>query len=150
MDDLESQPLSSFRDLFASVRVREEDSLERVVTSVLDHPGFHDLCVVDDEDRLLGVINIKKLFRTVFFHHADRNLMTRHQMELASSETAGHLMVTRPLVARHTDELGTAIRTMVQHDLGELPVVDQDSRLVGSVSMSLVFELWRERQREGG
>ena len=145
MRDFEDEPLSKFRDLLVSVRVGADDDLRRVVEVTFDHPGFHDLCVVDDEGCLLGVINIKKVFRTLFFHHTDPNLMTRHLIELASSETAGHLMITQPFVARETDTFGDAIHTMVRHDLGELPVLDAQDKLLGSVSISLVLQLWRER-----
>lgn len=143
---MENQPLSSLRDLFASLRVREDDSLEQVVTLVLQNPGFHDVCVVNGDGRLLGVVNIKKLFRTLFFHHADHHLMTRHLIELVTSETAGHLMVTDPVVVRESDNLGSAIAQMVQHALGELPVVDEDGCLLGTVSMELVFRIWLEQQ----
>jgi len=144
---MENRPLSSFRDFFASVRVREEDSLEQVVTTVLEHPGFHDVCVVNGGGYLLGVINIKKLFRTIFFHHADPHLMTRQLIELASSETAGHLMVADPLVCLESENLGNAIGKMVEHNLGELPVVNEPRQLLGSVSMNLVFGIWLEGQR---
>lgn len=146
---MESRPLSSFRDLFTSVRVRAEDKLELVVATVLEHPGFHDVCVVDDSGFLMGVINIKNLFRTIFFHHADPNLMTRHLIALVSSETAGHLMISDPWVATETETLGSAINKMVRHDLGELPVVDEKKRLLGSISMSLVFGIWLKGRRDG-
>lgn len=145
---MENRPLSNFRALFVSVRVKEEHSLEQVVKTVLAHPEAHDVCVVDNEGYLLGVINIKKLFQTLFFHHADPNLMIRHLLALVSSETAGHLMVTDPQVALDTENLGSAIRKMVQHNLGELPVINENRRLLGSVSMSLVFRLWLEGKRE--
>ena len=103
MSDFEDEPLFKFRDLLVSARVSADDDLQRVVEVTFARPGFHDLCVVDEQDRLLGVINIKKLFRTVFYHHTNPNLMTRHLIELASSETAEHLMLTQPFVARETD-----------------------------------------------
>jgi CBS domain-containing protein len=144
---MENRPLHSFRDFFASVRVREEDSLEQVVSTVLEHPGFHDVCVVNDGGYLLGVINIKKLFRTIFFHHADPHLMTRQLIELASSEIAGHIMVSDPLVCLETESLDNAIGKMVQHDLGELPVIDEQRKLLGSLSMNLVFGFWLEGEK---
>jgi CBS domain-containing protein len=145
---MENRPRSSDRELFATIRVNEDDSLQRVVTAVLANPGFHDVCVVSADEWLLGVINIKMLFRTVFSHHADPNLMTRQLIELASSRTAGHLMVTDPVVARDTDTLGSAVRKMVQYNLGDLPVVDGRGLLLGALSMSLVFGIWLEGKRE--
>jgi len=146
---MECKPLASFRDLFTSVRVGAQDSLAQVVATILENPGFHDVCVVNDAGLLLGVINIKHLFRTVFSHHADPNLMTRQLIALVSSETAGHIMVTDPWVARETDTLGSAIKKMVRHNLGELPVVDEKKRLLGSISVRLVFDIWLKGRKDG-
>jgi len=145
---MENQPLSALRDRFESVRVRPEDTLEQLVAAVLAHPGMHDVCVVDGAGGLLGVINRKVLFRTLFFHHAEPTLMTRQLIELVSPETAGHLMVTDPVVALESEALGDVIRRMVQCQLGELPVVDAQRRLLGSIAMEHIFELWLEQRRE--
>lgn len=147
---MEQRSLKELRDRLVSLRVREEDTLAQVVAKVLDQPGHSEICVVDGGGKLLGVIRIKTLFRTLFFHHAEPTLMTRQLLELASPETAGHLMVTDPAVAREDDTLDDAIRTMVQRRLGELPVVDAQRRLLGSVAMKHVFALWLERQRGQG
>lgn len=145
---MENRPLSSFRDRFASPRVSEEASLKQVVATVQENAGCHDVCVVNDEGRLLGVINIKKLFRTIFFHHADPNLMTRQLMELTSSETAGHLMISDPVVAQEGESLGHVIKKMVRNNLGELPVVDDQGHLLGSVAMKHIFDVWLEWKGE--
>ncbi len=144
---MEEQPLSRFRPFWASIRVKEDDSLEQVVVSLLEHPGFHDVCVVDAENYLLGIINIKKLFRIVFSHHVDPNLMTRRLIELVSSEIASDIMVTEPLVVQETESLGSAITKMVQHERGELPIVDEKRQLLGSLSMHQVFNLWIESKQ---
>ncbi len=146
---MEKQPLSRFRPFLASIRVKEDDSLEQVVATLLEHPGFHDVCVVDAEDHLLGIINIKKLFRIVFSHHVDPNLMTRQLIELVSSEFASDIMVTEPLVVQEAESLGSAIAKMVQHERGELPVVDEQGQLLGSLSMHQVFRIWIESQKGG-
>lgn len=140
--NIEDQPLASLRDHFVSLWVEEADSLRQVVQAVLQNPGFHDVCVVDQHRHLLGVINVKKLFRTVFFHHVDPNLMTRHLIELAGSKTAGHLMVTDPVVAMATEPLGRAIARMVQHELGEVPVLDDQRQLLGSLSIGAILGIW--------
>jgi len=128
--------------------VREDESLEQVVTTVLEHPGHHDVCVVDAGGHLVGVINIKKLFRSIFFQHTRQNRMTRQLMELTSSETAGHLMIKDPVYAAESEDLGSVIRKMVRYELGELPVLNDEGVLLGSVSMIHILEVWLERQNE--
>lgn len=144
---MEKQLLSQILPFLASIRVKEDDSLEQVVAILLEHPGFHNVCVVDAEDHLLGVINIKRLFRIIFSHHADPNLMTRQLIELVSPEIAADIMMSEPLTALETETLGGAISKMVQHQQGELPVVDKKGQLLGSLSMHQIFNLWLKMQK---
>ena len=74
--------------------------------------------------------------------------MTRQLMELTSSETAGHLMIRDPVIVRESENLGHAIKKMVRNNLGELPVVDEQGHLLGSISMNHVFEIWLEGKGE--
>lgn len=160
MPDIHKEPLTSLRWRFDSVEVGREASLREVVSAVLEHAGARDVAVVDEERRLLGVIDVQKLFRTVFFHDADPHRMLRQLIQLADSETAEDLMMTDPLVVQADETLGKAIDVMVQQDLAELPVVDEENRHLGSISMSAILAAWlelspenneaSESRREGG
>ena len=61
--------------------------------AVIDHPEAHDPCELDGEGHLMGVINIKKLFRTIFSYHIDPKLMTQDLIEMVTMETARDVMV---------------------------------------------------------
>ncbi|MBW2056467.1 MAG: CBS domain-containing protein [Deltaproteobacteria bacterium] len=139
---MERKRLSELHPLPAAVSVGADESIEGLVQAALDHPEAHDICVVDGRGRLVGVVNIKTLFRTVFCHHTDPHLMVRDLIRLASSEVAGDIMVTDPVVALETETLGEAVGKMVAHELGELPVVDEGKRVVGSLSIRDVFREW--------
>jgi Mg/Co/Ni transporter MgtE len=38
---------------------------------------------------------------------------------------------------------------MIAHDLGELPVVDERGRLLGSISIHTILEAWLQIESEG-
>jgi len=50
--------------------------------------------------------------------------------------------VTDPAVVRLSDSLESAIRAMVEHGLGELPVVDAQGRLQGAITVPLILGQW--------
>lgn len=139
---MERKKLSDLHPLPAAVCVNTDESIEHLVKTMLDHPEAHDICVVNGKGHLLGVVNIKSLFRTVFCHHTDPHLMVRHLIKLANSEVAGDIMVTDPVIALQTDTMDDAIRKMVVHDLGELPVVEESGRLLGSLSIRMILKAW--------
>ncbi len=145
MRDIQDERLASLRSRFTAIRVKPDDKLEEVVKIVLEDPECYDVCVVDDDDRLVGVISISRLFQAIFFHYVDTHLMTRHLIELSNCESASELMLTDPVVATESESVGGAIGKMVQHELSELPIVDAEGRLVGSISMSVILQIWLDR-----
>jgi CBS-domain-containing membrane protein len=148
---MEQKTLSELRPFSPAVSVSINESLEQLVRTVLDHREIHDIYVVEEDGSLLGVINIKSLFRTIFFHHTDPRVMVRDLIKLANSEVAGDIMVKDPVVARETESVDDAIRKMVSHDLGELPLVDVGLRVLGSVSIRTILEAWLQtRGSKGG
>ena len=146
---MEEKKLAELRPLPAAVCVEAGESLEQLVRTVLDHPESHDLCVVNEDGGLLGVINIKSIFQTIFFHHTDPKVMVRHLISLVSSEIVGDIMIADPVIAVETETVDDAIRKMIAHDLGELPVVDERKRLLGSISIHTILEAWLQIESEG-
>ena len=126
-----------------------DESLEDVTKAVMDHPETHDLCILDDEGHLMGVINIKKLFRTIFSYHIDPKLMTRDLIEMVTTEAARDVMVEHPVVALEEEEIDEAIGKMMTYDLGEIPVVDGENKLVGKITMALLLRVWLQEREKG-
>ncbi len=141
---MEKKKLADLRPFPAAVSVKINDKFEHLVKKNIQNPESHNLCVVNEEGILLGVINVKKIFRTIFSHHTDPETMVRHLISLTDSEVAGDIMVTEPVSAMETDTLGDVIRKMIENDLGELPVVDEGGRLLGTIHVHFIFQEWLE------
>ncbi len=58
-------------------------------------------------------------------------------------------MITDPVIAVETETVDDAIRKMIAHDLGELPVVDERGRLLGSISIHTILEAWLQTEGLG-
>ena len=91
------------------------------------HQGY---AVVDREGRVLGVLTRKDLARR----------------DLAPDSRLDALLRRAPVVIRAGDTLHEALNRMVLHDIGRLPVVDDDgATLRGMLTRSDVLGAWRKR-----
>jgi len=97
----------------------------------------HEWAVVDDAERLVGLVTRGDLVRA---------------LEREDSEGATILdLGSRRLVVTHTDELlEEATAKMIANDIGRLPVVDRadPTRLVGLLGRAGVMAVWLHATRE--
>ena len=114
---------------FDLVTVREDISLEavlrylRLFDELPDHTD--QLCVVDRQERLRGVLPLNVL------------LVNDPDAEVAA------LMQTDTLTLHPEDKAETAAQAFERYDLVSAPVVDEDGRLVGRVTVNEVLDFVR-------
>lgn len=116
-------------------------SFKDVAAALAEH-GISGLPVVDEDERVLGVVSETDLV----LHHAEqpaggkprrRLRLTRAGRASAAkgrARTAGQLMTAPAVTVRATDSIARAARTMAEHGVERLPVVDEEDRLVGIVT----------------
>ncbi|MFE2092349.1 CBS domain-containing protein [Streptomyces sp. NPDC059460] len=103
------------------------------------------LPVVDEDDKVIGVISETDLMArqaATFEPYAPRRRFVfpgltrgaRRQAAKVHARTAGRLMTEPPVTAHADDTIVEAARTMAQHQVERLPVLDEADRLVGIVT----------------
>ncbi|MFA9444977.1 chloride channel protein [Egicoccus sp. AB-alg6-2] len=92
--------------------VRQDQDLDAVRRRLVE-TGAHGLVVVDDRQRLVGVVAVSDLTR--------------------DGETAGEVCTRRALTVTAADPAFRAVRRMASLDVGRLPVIDPQSRQVVGV-----------------
>ncbi|WP_371600790.1 CBS domain-containing protein [Streptomyces sp. NBC_00564] len=103
------------------------------------------LPVVDDDEKVVGVISETDLLvrqaETPDPYAPRRRLRlaaltrgARKQAAKAKARTAGRLMTEPPVTVHADDTIVEAARTMAQHRVERLPVLDEEERLVGIVT----------------
>ncbi|MCZ4122753.1 CBS domain-containing protein [Streptomyces sp. H39-S7] len=119
------------------------------VALLLAHHDISGLPVVDEDDKVIGVVTETDLM----FRQAKRDNvgcqrligLTRGAHRAAAkarARTAGELMSTPPVTAHAEDSIAFAARTMAQHRVERLPVLDEENRLVGIVSRRDVLQVF--------
>ncbi|QNE74295.1 CBS domain-containing protein [Streptomyces finlayi] len=117
----------------------------KTVARLLSEHRVSGLPVVDDEEHVIGVVSETDLM----FHQAATPLAyelpprfrvaqvlprARRRTAKARARTADGLMTAPAVSVRAEDTVVEAARTMVQHRVNRLPVIDEEDRLVGIVT----------------
>ncbi|NGN62468.1 CBS domain-containing protein [Streptomyces sp. A7024] len=114
------------------------------VARLLQSHGISGLPVVDDDEQVLGVISetdlmLRQAEQPDPYAPPRRRLpritsRARRAYGKARAQTAEQLMSKPAITVRPGDTVTQAARTMTEHGVERLPVVDEESRLIGIVT----------------
>jgi CBS domain-containing protein len=125
------------------------------VARLLGEHRVSGLPVVDEDDRVVGVVSETDLMAHQAeapdpygpkkrFRFAELTRSARHRAAKATARTAGQLMTEPPVTVHADDTIVEAARTMAQHRVERLPVLDEEQRLVGIVTRRDVLQVFEE------
>ncbi|GLW50358.1 hypothetical protein Stsp02_60190 [Streptomyces sp. NBRC 14336] len=130
------------------------DVMTRKVVAVRRGAAFKDIVkamrrwrvsgvpVVDDRQRVLGVVSERDLLLKEEFHGGDPLRSRPADLARAEARTAGELMTAPAVTADPCDTLARTARTMARYGVHRLPVVDEDGVLQGIVSRSDLLKVF--------
>lgn len=122
--------------------LRADDFLDGIMDLFCQH-RLDFCCVVDQTERVVGVVTRSDLLRII-------EAATTVQLAQDDVIRVHHIMGHDPIVIKVGESAAVAVNTMREHGLKNLPVVDDDERLVGCVRIEtilarVVHELTRHR-----
>jgi CBS domain-containing protein len=122
--------------------VQNDASLQEIVEAMLAHPSVHLACVVNDEKRLVGVIDLTMLangfFLTIFPEKFLGELQDLDQVLKFASQTKVHLaadLMEAPAWVKMEDDLEKAFQLMHERKLPGLPIVDDHYHIIGYINL---------------
>ncbi|MFN2169660.1 MAG: CBS domain-containing protein [Anaerolineae bacterium] len=123
-------------------RVLPETPLDEVAQAMQAHPSVHVACVVNEEGRLVGVLQLRSLADDLFFHIMPEDFLVEtfdleHAMDFARKSrmsTAADAM-DDPVWVKESETVRDAFKRMHQHDLPGLPVVNDLYRVTGYINL---------------
>jgi CBS-domain-containing membrane protein len=129
----------SVKDLISSkfVKVAEEDQLSQVVVKTAKDKETMLACVVDKEGKLKGIITPKELLRAVEireFGTIRRPFFEGPEiLHILSSKYAKDIM-SPPVSVKPSDSIDKAIDIMLDKGFYEVPVVDEQGKMLGVIN----------------
>ena len=97
----------------------------REVDAMMEHEGVSGAPVVDDDDTVLGIISGTDI---------------RPYLEVGESDQVREAMTDEVITAPRDVEARAALELMYDHKIERVPIVDDDDRLVGLVTMQGILQ----------
>ncbi len=123
--------------------------LEHVIDLMLETtPLPRDIYVVSEDGVLLGHVRYQPLLRTYLAEHQPTHTL-RQIMERIARGSVREFMERHFAIATLDEELDSVLVRQLEHDLDEMPVLDEAGRLVGVIKMVDVLRDMRQIEKEG-
>jgi CBS domain-containing protein len=122
--------------------VRPDTPLDQVAQAMQAHCNVQVACVVADDGRLIGLLDLRNLADDLFFHILPEEFFSEvtdleHVMQYADKSrmrTAVDAMQA-PVWVKREDTVKDAFKRMHDHGLSGLPVVDDRYHVVGYINL---------------
>lgn len=122
--------------------VKPETLLNEVAGAMLAHPRVHVVCVVNDEGRLIGILDLATLADDLFFHIMPEEFLSEvtdldEAMQFADKSgirTVADAM-QEPVWVKPGESVKDAFKRMHEHGLPGLPIVDDSYHVVGYINL---------------
>ena len=119
------------------VKLNEEDLIYQAVEKIAADRETLIACVVDRDGKLKGIITPREVLKTVEV----REFETVRYPFFEGAEILGLLtskyakdMMSAPISVREDDEVEKAINIMLDYGFYEVPVVDEEGRVLGEIN----------------
>lgn len=133
----------------ASVRSVKADTKVVEVASLMCLFRFHGVPVVDDENRLVGIIAEKDMLHSLFptmdslitegMHSVDMDRQMGRYGEILEKRV-DELMTKNPITVDPDTHVLRAATIMVKHNFRRIPICEKDGDLVGMLSLGDVHK----------
>jgi len=116
-------------------KVQEHAGVNELIEAFVQSDYSRILYVVDDQEKLKGIISLGNLVRHFFFHYHDTHIDSRHLISMAVSETAKDLMHENALFARVDDEVENVLKRMIKNNVKEIAILDNQKRVIADLTI---------------
>ena len=128
--------------------VHEDETLDNVAKALIANPRLKTAYVVNDDLQLVGEITLGALVKQEFkdiiptssFEYFDA-------LEFIGKDVAKDIM-SRSVSVSDEDTLKTTFAKMYEYNLLELPVVDENKRLIGNIDMLELLTILIEKKEQ--
>jgi CBS-domain-containing membrane protein len=122
-----------------AITVPPNCSLNDAMVRMLAEECMRDLYVISCDEHLIGHLSHKKLVNLLLTEHQPVHTRRQLIMRIAGG-SAQELMVTEFTFARPDEELDNVLHWQLEHDVEDMPVINEDGILVGVINLRVVLQ----------
>ncbi len=119
--------------------------IEEVAGRLLENPQVREIYLVDEKERLVGEISPGKIIRFLCTDRKGSPYCSRNLLAGLTCEKVADIMDEHILFARKDDDLDKVIDMMLSRNIKEIPVVDEQGKIIANVG---ILDLWRLAEKE--
>ena len=129
-------------------------TLPEMVQKVIDNPRVRTLCVVDQGQKLVGIIPSRTLDDDVFRRIVPEKFIQRHYgakkllKYFAGPELNAESVMRHAQFAKLNATLAEVLRILYENDLEGIPIVDDELKIVGYVDMHEILAVWLKASKK--
>ena len=125
-----------------------EEIAEEISSSSMRH--IRGIYVVDDQGRLEGYVSLGVLIRNVMDARYKPYFHARSLLDRITCEKVADIMERHLIYARQDDDLEKVLDRMIQRNIKQIPVVDEEQRIIVNVGILDLWMLVKESGPTGG
>ena len=126
----------------------ENTDVRDIVQYFVQNPCVHHVCVVDSDRKLLGLINRKRMFKSVFSHYVEAESRISSLFKLLTAEKSTEIMLTNVISTTENASIDSVIKTLIERNFREMPVIDEDRHVLGFITIVRIMEEWVNEKTE--
>jgi CBS domain-containing protein len=131
--------------------INQNASLKELVLAITEDGRTRSLYVVDEKERLQGIITLRELIQSAFVYHIRSIPIPWHSIYHTLLETeAKQVMSTDPVFAKDEDDLEAVLNRMLENEMEEIPVVDDEMKVIGELNLLELLTVWLEKALMSG
>ena len=139
---LGNMKVSDIRNLIVAdaTTIKVDASIDELLAKVIDDPRTRHVYVVDEEGRLVGSVRMNMIVQYLFPLSSviDATDDIKQKFLAFGTHNIASLMNTNPSYVVEDDTLSRMSQILIHEKINELPVVDDDKKVIGEVN---VFEV---------
>ena len=110
--------------------------------SILGRRGY--AYVLDDEGKLVGIVTAKDILHIIAPRGISYTLAGTSYLRGISATKVGEIMRKRVITARKGEKIKNILRKMRDFNVRRIPVVDEEGKLLGEVSLTSLLSLYAQ------
>ena len=124
----------------ASIVSADADPME-IAKKMIEDPKTRSVYVADKDRKLLGLIPVSYLVQYLFFEYIPDEFLYYRAIKPLETVKAKDIMIP-PVYVKEDDSIDVAFQKMASHSIKELPVVNEDLRIVGDLNILELIISW--------
>ncbi len=140
--------IKDLKGLKKPITVSLQTPVNELIQKFIDSPLTHQFYIVDENGKLVGIINHKLLFRSLFHHYLPPSARISELYKLATAVNVGEIFVQDVFSANPDDDIQEVIKMMLERDIYEVPVLDNAGRLIGKLDVIYFLKSYLQDQPE--